>query len=136
MDGITIVPAIEYVNLPATMDSTKLLPERSGTQRAGAIIGGIVAGAATVALGQALRQKDPIRAGGEVDTRYRLAAGMIVIGAGAGGWFDRGRKLDRNKSINDKRRKEYEGTLRAARAENERRATDYRANIALDVEGR
>jgi hypothetical protein len=136
IDGITIVPAIQYVNLPATIDTSRLLPERSATQRAGAVIGGIVAGAATVALGQALRQKDPIRAAGEVDTRYRLVAGMIVIGSGAAGWFDRGRKLDKNRATNDRRRQEYEGTLRTARLENERRATDYRANIALDVEGR
>lgn len=136
MDGITIVPAVEYVNLPPVIDSTKLLPERSASQRVGAVIGGIVVGAATVALGQALRQKDPIRAGGEVDTRYRLVAGMIVLGSGTAGWFDRGRSLDRNRKVNDQRRREYEGTLRTARVENERRAADYRANIALDVEGR
>lgn len=136
MDGITIVPAVQYLTLPATLDSTKLLPERSATQRVGAAIGGIVVGAATVALGQALRQKDPIKRSGEVDTRYRLVAGLIVIGSGTAGWFDRGRDLDKNRSINSRRRQEYEGTLRAARAENERRAADYRANIALDVDGR
>lgn len=135
-DGITIVPSIEYVNLPAIIDSTLLLPERAARQRVGAIVGGIVMGAATVALGEGLRQKDPLRSANVTDTRYRTAAGLIVVGSVAAGWFDLGRFLDKNRVTNDRRRREYEGRLRTARADNERRATDYRASIALDGEGR
>ena len=134
-DGIVIVPAIDFVPIPSTIDSTRLLPERAKPQRIPVVIGGVVLGAATVALGKQLRQ-DPIKSGAETDTRF-TGIGIAIAGASvAAAWFDRGRVLDRNIASNARLRTDFERARRAAMAENERRAGDYRASITLNPEAR
>jgi hypothetical protein len=135
-DGIAIVPPIEFVTVPATIDSSRLLPERSKPQRVPVVIAGVVMGAATVALGKQLRADDPIKSAGGMDKRFTTIGIAILGGSAAAAWFDRGRVLDRNVASNIRARKEFERSRRAAVAENERRAADYRASITLNPEAR
>lgn len=135
-EGIAIVPTIEFVPTPPAMDSSEYLPIRATPQRVGGIVGGAVLGVATFVLGTALRASDPIKGGGEVDTRYRQVGIGIALGTGAAAWFDRGRLLDKNAKVNQKRERDFATRMRLARTENEKRGADYRANVALDTEGR
>ncbi|MBK8056878.1 MAG: hypothetical protein IPK33_03050 [Gemmatimonadetes bacterium] len=134
--GIAVVPAIDYLPEPAVLDSSEYLPERAPSQRTGGIVGAVLIGAATVALGEALRAAEPIKGSGTVDSRYRVVGFTIALGAGAAAWFDRGRLLDRNARENRKREVQFAAKLRAARTENARRAAEYRASVSLDPEGR
>jgi hypothetical protein len=135
-DGIAIVPPIEFPPIPSAIDSSRLLPERSKPQRVPVVIAGVVLGAATVALGKQLRADDPIKAGGETDKRF-TGIGVAILGASvAAAWFDRGRILDKNVTANIRARKDFDRARRAAVAENERRAAEYRASITLNPEAR
>lgn len=135
-DGIAIVPPIDFVPVPSAIDSSRLLPERSKPQRVPVVIAGVVMGAATVALGKQLRADDPIKASGETDNRFTKIGATIALGSIAAAWFDRGRVLDRNIAANLRMQKDFERTKRAAVAENERRAAEYRASITLNPESR
>ena len=135
-DGIAIVPSIEFVPVPAVIDSSRLLAERTKPQRIPVVIAGVVLGAATVALGKQLRADDPIKAGGETDKRF-TSIGIAIVGASAAAaWFDRGRILDKNVAANIRARTDFERARRTAVAENERRAVAYRASITLNPEAR
>ncbi|HUQ80434.1 MAG TPA: hypothetical protein VM076_04830 [Gemmatimonadaceae bacterium] len=135
-DGIALVPSIEFAAIPVTIDSTKLLPERSKSQRIPVAIGGVVLGAATVALGKQLRADAPFKGNGETDTRATKIGIAIAGGSLAAAWFDKGRLLDRNVAANIRTRQDFERTRRAAMAENERRAAEYRASFTLNPEPR
>lgn len=135
-EGIAIVPSIDYVPTPSKLDESEYLPTRAAPQRAGAIVGGVLVGVATFALGTALRQSDPIKAHGQVDTRFQQVGVLITLGTIGAGWYDRGRLLDRNVRINLRREREFATKMRLAKTENDKRAATYRASIALDPEGR
>jgi hypothetical protein len=135
-DGVAIVPPLEFVAVPTGIDSTLLRPERSKPERTSGIVAGIVLGAATIALGKGLRATDPIRSGGETDSRYTIAGVAMVVGSIAAAWFDKGRVLDKNKEANERLMLATVARQRAVREDNARRAAEYRASITLNPEAR
>lgn len=135
-DAVVIVPPLELVAIPAAVDSLQLKPERAIPDRQAGIVAGLLAGAATIAIGKSLRASDPIRAAGESDSRYTAAGVVMALGAIAAAWFDRGRVLDKGIDANRRIQAEHVSSLRAAREENVRRATAYRASVTINPEAR
>jgi hypothetical protein len=124
---------LEYVTEPAALDTTKLLPEVSKTSRTKGITLGVVFGALTIALDQALRASDPVRANSG-DGRANLVAFAVAVGTGAAVWFDRGEKLTANRDANEKLRRDTAQRIADVKSENERRTTGYRAKLTLLLE--
>jgi hypothetical protein len=135
-DAVAIVPGIEFLSVPSTIDSTLLKPERSRSERTVGLVAGLLVGAATVAIGSGLRAPDPVRGQGSRDSRY-LAAGVVMgLGTMAAAWFDRGYILDKGLASNRRALNELSTRQRAAREENQRRIDGYRASITVNPEAR
>lgn len=135
-DAVAIVPKIEYVAEPTTIDSSLLKPERARPERNAGMIAGVLAAAATVAIGKGVRAPDPVRARGESDSRYVAVGVVMALGSIAAAWFDRGRILDKGMASNRRALGELANRQRAAREENQRRIASYRASLTVNPEVR
>lgn len=135
-DAVAIVPGVEFLVIPADIDSSLLKPERSLPERSNGIIAGVLLGAATIAIGKGLRAPDPVRAGGETDRRYMAVGALMTIGSIAAAWFDRGRVLDKGVASNRRALTDLATRQHAAREENLKRAAGYRASITVNPESR
>ncbi len=135
-DAVAIVPSIDFLVVPAGIDSSLLKPERSRPERTRGIVAGVLLGAATIAVGKGLRAPDPLRAGGETDSRYMAAGIVMAVGSAAAAWFDRGHLLDKGMASNQRALADLAARQRAAREENARRVLGYRASITVNPEAR
>lgn len=133
MQASVTAPSLEFVAEPAPLDTSKLQLEVSRTSRRKGIVTGVVFGALTIALNQALRASDPVKSTGS-DGRANLIAFAVAAGTGAAVWFDHGTKLTSNREANEKLRREAAQRVTDARTENERRTTGYRAKLTLLLE--
>lgn len=135
-DTVAIVPGIEFVSVPSTIDSTMLKPERSRPERTVGVVAGLLVGTATVAIGTALRAPEPVRSSGSRDTRHLAVGVVMAIGTIAAAWFDRGYILDKGLASNRRALNELAARQRSAREENQRRIDGYRASITINPEAR
>lgn len=135
-DAVALVPAIAYVPVPTSIDSSLLKPERARPERTAGMVAGALIGAATIVVGKSLRAPDPLRSGGETDRRYMNVGIILALGTAAAAWYDRGRVLDKGIVSNQRALADLAGRQRVARDENQRRAIEYRASITVTPEAR
>ena len=133
MQASVTATALELLPTPPPLDQSKLLPELHKVSRASGIATGVIVGALTFALNQALRADAPI-AGTSSDSRATLVGIAIAGGTAAAVWYDRGEALPANREANAKLRRESARRIAEAAAENDRRTAGYRAKVTLLVE--
>lgn len=135
-DGVANVAPVDYVPVPASVDSSALRPEHGTPQRVQEVLGAVLIGASTFALGKNLRSEGDIRDAGESDRRYVTIGTVMTLATGLAAYFDHGRLLDKNRAANRKLIADFRSKQRAAVAENERRTAQYKASIILNPEAR
>ena len=126
-------PALEFVPVPAAVDTTHLLPEIRKPNRTRGIAAGVAFGALTVAMGSFLRSAEPIKSATS-DGRTVGVGFVIALGTGVAVWFDRGQPITRNRESNAELRAVNAKVIVDAKAENERRVSGYRAKLTLLME--
>lgn len=131
--SVTAPSAFDLVPMPAPLDTSKLLPELKKTNRTTGISAGVIVGALTIALNQALRAAAPVSMTG-TDSRATAVGLAIAAGTGVAVWFDRGMVLSRNREANSKLKSDAAQRTADTIAENERRTTGYRAKLTLLME--
>lgn len=126
-------PALELEGKVAPLDSTKLLPEISKSNRSQGIATGIVVGAFTIAVNQLLRGNAPINKLG-ADGRADVVGVLLAAGTIAAVWFDPGKVIKKNREVNDRLKKDALQRVAAMTTENEKRTSGYRAKLNLLLE--
>jgi hypothetical protein len=123
-------PTLDLAPIPTSVDSTKLLPERSGKTGAKGIMHAIWVGAGIYAASSLLT------ADSTTGTKFSPDAKGIPIAAAASGavllfsFADPGRKLPHNMTLNRQAHEDLGKQIAATTAENARRISAYRTTIA------
>lgn len=117
-----------------TLSTSALVPERSVRTRAKGIIGGLVFGAATVALSQYVRADKPVRSSQPADNRAGLVAFSVLAGSVAGGFLDKGLPIADAVAANTITKAEAAAKTAAAIDVNRKKVADYRVELKVAVE--
>jgi hypothetical protein len=128
-------PALAFVDVPAKMDSSKLLKERSGKYGAKAILPAIMVGGATFALSSVLHGEGAL-ATGPADTKGVGVAGGLALVTILAGFADNGRLIPANIAANQAAGQAFEKSVADAQAENRRRITEHRTVLTFDMGAR
>jgi hypothetical protein len=130
-------PPLEFVTIPASIDSTKLLPERAHRFGYKSIVPAVILGGGAFALASVLRPQDgSIKQSVGADSKGYAIGGGIALLTIAGGFLDRGRPIHKNIEANQAYREAFAKAVTAARAENLRRIAEYRTTVRFDSEAR
>ena len=133
-DAFADSPPLELVPVVARFDSTKILPEVTKPRRAGGIVGGLVVAAATFLAAQVIRESS-FKSAVPRDGRAGSLGIVIGIGTGAGVWLlDKGAPIPKNIQANRDLLKNFGDESTKAKAENEKRIANYRAELRIDPE--
>lgn len=129
-------PALEFVTIPAKMDSSKLLPVRSGRFGFKSVIPAIMVGGAVFALSNVLRGEGDIATAVDPDSKGVAIAGGVAVTTLLAGFLDRGRPLPANIAANKAFGEAWQKGVQQLRAENRRRITEYRTTFHFELEAR
>lgn len=129
--GTVAAPVLELVSIPASVDSTELLPEWLPPKRALNIAIGAGLGGLTVLLGSALRAAEPVASSVSGDSRRILIGASFAVGGLLGAVLDRGKPLVANAAHNRQILAVFDERVRVAREDNEARRTTYRARVTV-----
>ena len=125
-------PALEFAQIPTTMDSTKLLPVRSPRYGMKAIVPAILAGGGAFALSSVLRGEGNIATEIAADSKGAAIAGAIAGVTILAGVMDRGRPLPANVAANKAFGEQFAKSITDAQAENRRRVAEYRTTVRIE----
>jgi hypothetical protein len=126
-------PPLQFVPVPAALDSSKLLPERGARAGLKSVVIGLGVGGMTVALGTLASTTD--KSAGNPDRRaYAVALGISLAGILAAG-IDKGAALPGNAAKNADLRARFGRSVAEANAENLRRRESYEARVSIEGEG-
>ena len=128
-------PALEFVQVPTKMDSTKLLPVRSPRYGMKAILPALIAGGGAFALSAVLRGEGEIATEVKADSKGMAVAGAIIGGTIFAGLTDRGRPLPNNVAANKAAGEAFDKSITDATAENRRRVTEHRTTVRMSEGG-
>jgi hypothetical protein len=129
--------ALEYISIPASIDSSKLLPIRAERFGYKSVIAGLLAGGAAYALSSQLRPLDgDIRSSVGSDSKGIAIGGGIALLTIVGGYLDPGRRITANIEANQKYHDAFAKAVEDARAENLRRMTAFSMTMRFALEGR
>jgi hypothetical protein len=135
-DAVVTAPLLEYLPVPAQLDSGLILPEYTRPKRVAGIVGGVVALVSTIVASRVFRA-DELSQAVDPDGRAVTVGIVMGIGVGAGVWLlDKGEKIPQNVAANQQTRADFERKVSEMRAENARRLTSYQAEITIDPEPR
>jgi hypothetical protein len=133
-DANLTAPTLEFLPIPISIDTTKLLPEMTKPRKPAGIVGGALFAASTIIAAQVLREsafKDAIPRDGRA-ARIGVALG---IGIGAGVWFlDKGAPIKKNVEANRELRRAFSEQVVNNQAENDRRIASYKADVRINPE--
>jgi hypothetical protein len=132
-DGTATGSVPVLVEMPPPLSSSQMLPERATRALGGGIAAGLVTGAATWALSNALRPSGALGKEPKDNRAFPVAIG-ISLGAIAGGILDRGRPLPDNVRKNAKLRADYLKRLGDATETNRKRVSDYTVVLTINPE--
>lgn len=132
-DWIAAGSAPILVEMPAPLDSSKFLPERSTRQLGVQIFGALFAGGAAWALGNAVRPPQPL-ADEPKDSRAAAVGVGIAIGAIASALLDHGKPLPANVKANQVAKANYLKQVGDATETNRKRIGEYTLAITIDPE--
>lgn len=128
-------PALEFVQVPTKMDSTKLLPVRSPRYGLKAILPALIAGGGAFALASVVRGDGDIKTEVKADSKGFAVAGAIIGGTIFAGMTDRGRPLPANVAANKASGEAFNKSIADANAENRRRVVEHRTTIRMSEGG-
>lgn len=129
-------PALSLVLIATSLDTSRLLPERTRPNHGRNVAIGVGLGATTVLLATLLRGENPVRSATSVGASGYVAAAGLALGAISWGLHDRGSPIPSNIEANARSREEFARAVRDAQAENDQRRVSYRATITIDPEPR
>jgi hypothetical protein len=130
----------EASGIPPVLDpvpvfpASAIRPERASRTIARGIVGGLMLGGITVALSRYARAEEPLRSATTVDGRAVGIAGVIAVGAIAGGVLDKGRPLKDNVSNNAAVRAEHARNVAAVETGNRRKVSEYKVELRIETE--
>lgn len=132
-DGTAVGASPILVDMPAALDQSKFLPERSSRAVAAGVTTGLVFGGLTWALGHNAKAPDTL---GEEpnDGRVTAVAVLMALGGVAAGILDRGKPLPENIKANASMRSDYLKHLGDATDTNRKRVGEYKLAITIDPE--
>ena len=125
-------PPLEFAQVPAALDSTKLLPIRSPRFGLKAIFPAIIAGGGAFALSNVLRGDGEIANEVSADSKGVAIAGAIAGVTILAGVMDRGRPLPENVAANKAFGEAFAQSITDAQAENRRRVAEYRTIVRIE----
>ena len=126
-------PPIEFMTTPTKLDSSKLLPERTGKFGAKAIIPGVLAGAFAVGLSGL---KGDIKGTVAGDSKGMAVGGVLAVSTILAGFLDRGRQIPANVAANHAYASSFQKSIEDTQAENRKRIAEYKTILHLDLEVR
>lgn len=129
-------PALQFIAVPAKLDSTKLLPVRSPKFGAKAILPAIIAGGGAYALASVLRGDGDIATAVPGDSKGVAVGGAIAVSTVLAGFMDRGRPLPGNVAANKAYGEAFQKSIADATAENRRRVAEHRTTVRIEQEAR
>jgi hypothetical protein len=125
------VPELTFATVPATFDSSKLVPER--TKRygwKGIVVGGLVAGS-IFSFSSAMHADTTLKAKVGADSKgagIAALAGATVILAS---YLDKGRSIPSAIAANQQKRQDFAASIRAAQAENVNRIATHKTTFVI-----
>jgi hypothetical protein len=125
-------PVLEFTQVPAAMDSTKLLPVRSPKYGLKALFPAIIAGGGAFALSSVLRGEGNIGSEIAADSKGVAIAGAIAGVTIMAGVMDRGRPLPANVAANKAFGEAFMKSIEDAQAENRRRVAEHRTIVRME----
>lgn len=128
-------PALTFAELPTTMDSTKLLRERSGKSGAKSIFPALLVGGAAFFISSQLHGEGAL-ANGVADSKGMGVAGGMFLATIVAGFADRGRAIPANIAANRAAGEAFQKSIADANTENRRRVTEYKTVLTFDLGGR
>jgi hypothetical protein len=128
-------PTLTLVPIP-TLDSARLLPEKTIPSRGRNIAIGVGLGAATALFATMFRAPDPVKSEASIGSGAYLVGAAMTAGAIVGGTRDRGAPIVANIAQNSTTRAAHAQAVQTAQAENARRRTAYRATLIIEPEPR
>jgi hypothetical protein len=129
-------PSLQFVAVPAKLDSSKLLPVRSPKFGAKAILPAIIAGGGAFALASVLRGEGDIATAVPGDSKGIAVGGAIAVSTILAGFADRGRPLPGNVAANKAYGDAFQKSIVDATAENRRRVAEHRTTVRIEQEVR
>ncbi len=130
-------PALTFLTVPTTMDSTKMLKERTGKYGAKALLPALLTGGAAFFLssqlhgGGGLAASEPTSIGAH--SVGAGVAGGIVVATLLAGFADKGRVITANVAANKAAGEAFQKSIVDATTENRRRITEYRTVLNFDL---
>lgn len=130
------VPALDFVTVPAKMDSSKLLRIRTPRFGAKSIFPAILVGGGAYALASVLRAQGGIMDSVTADPKGVAVGGAIAFSTILAGFADRGRPLPANVAANNAFGEAFQKSIVDAQAENRRRIAEHRTIVRFALEAR
>jgi hypothetical protein len=128
-------PPLTFATLPAKMDSSKLLKERTGKFGAKAILPALLVGGAAFFISSKLYGEGGL-ANGKPDTKGSAVAGGLFVTTLVAGFSDKGRPIPANIAANKAAGDAFQKSIADATAENRRRIVEYKTVLTLDFGAR
>jgi hypothetical protein len=129
-------PALEFLPIAAKMDSSKLLPERTGRFGAKSVFPGLLVGATAFALASSVRAQGNIKTKVGADSKGVAVGGVLALSTIAAGFADKGRWIPANIAANKAYGEAFQKSVVAMQAENRRRIAEYKTTFHIDLEAR
>jgi len=134
--AVVDAPALTFMTVPAKMDSSKLLPERTGKFGAKSIVPGVLVGGAAFALASVLRAEGDIKTKVGADSKGVAVGGALALTTILAGFADKGRAIPANILANRTYGAAFQKSIVDSQAENRRRIAEYKTTIKFDLENR
>jgi len=128
-------PILEFAAVPAKMDSSKLLKERTGKFGAKAILPALLVGGAGFFISSQLHGEGRLAQGSADSKGMGVAGGMFAVTLIAG-FADHGRVIPENVAGNKAAGEAFQKSITDATTENRRRITEYKTVLTFDMGGR
>lgn len=129
-------PALEFASIASKVDSSKLLPERTGRFGAKSIFPGLLVGGAAFALASTMRAQGNIKTKVGADSKGVAVGGVLALSTILAGFADKGRSIPANIAANKAYGAAFARSIVDSQAENRRRIAEYRTTLHIDLEAR
>ncbi|HYC49921.1 MAG TPA: hypothetical protein VEB19_02310 [Gemmatimonadaceae bacterium] len=130
-------PQLEFIRIPASIDSSKLLPERAKRFGYKSLIPALLVGGGAYALSTMLQpQEGSIGNTISVDSKGMAVGGGMALVTIVAGLLDPGRRIPANIDANRAFGESFRVAADSARSENARRLTQYSMTMRFSLEPR
>lgn len=129
-------PALTFATVPVTMDSSRLLPERTRKYGwKGIIVGGLVAGS-IYSFANVLHADTTLKSKAGADSKGTGIAALAGVTVIIASFADKGRSIPTAIAANQRFREDFAASIRNAQAENANRIATYKTMFVITPGGR